>query len=227
MIATAFLIGLAGSLHCVGMCSPLVMAVSSLTKSHVANRLMYNGGRLLTYGMLGAMVGALGGIAGLTEMQNLLSTLMGMLLILFGVVGIGHFRVPFVLPAMLHISAKLKSLFNKQIQSRSRVSMILLGAINGLLPCGLTYFALSSCIILPGATEGFTFMMVFGLGTLPAMVGLPALLRALVSSKLIRVQRFTAMVMIALGCLLVVRSAYFGRGDMDASTYPSGEVVCP
>lgn len=77
MIATALLVGLAGSLHCVGMCSPLVIAVSGVSKQYWLNRILYNGGRIITYGILGAAVGAFGAVAGLTSLQTLLSATLG------------------------------------------------------------------------------------------------------------------------------------------------------
>ena len=74
---TALLIGITGSLHYAGMCSPLLMAVTNLTKSVVVNRLLYNGGRILTYAILGSLFSGAGSFLPISPYQNLLSLLFG------------------------------------------------------------------------------------------------------------------------------------------------------
>ncbi len=226
MVVSAFLIGLAGSLHCVGMCSPLAIAVSNLSRSFLLNRFLYNGGRILTYAMLGAAVGAFGAIAGFTEFQGILSVGLGILLILFGIVGVSHLQVPVITPFFRRFAGWLKVLFGRQLQSKTKASLLLMGSINGLLPCGLTYFALTYCITLPNAYAGFAFMFAFGAGTLPAMLGLPALIQLFASRTKFRIQRLSAVVMIALGALLLARSVYVYQ-DKAHGAAQSSEVVCP
>jgi sulfite exporter TauE/SafE len=201
------------------------MAVSGLSRTIWINRILYNGGRILTYGIMGALVGAFGAIAGLTGLQNILSVGLGLLLILFGVVGVSHLRIPFITPLVLIFSGRLKMLFGNQLKSKTKMSLLILGAINGLLPCGLTYFALTYCITLPNAQEGFVFMLTFGAGTLPAMLGLPSMLQAIASRTKVRIQRFSAVMMIALGALLLFRSAYFQNQNMTVTA--TSEIACP
>lgn len=226
MYLTALLIGLAGSLHCVGMCSPLALAVSGMSRSFVIARLFYNAGRILLYGILGALVGSLGAIAGLTQYQTLLSAAVGAVLVLLGIGGVSVIRIPLLTPALQRLANALKSLFAAQVKSKSIPSFVLMGAINGLLPCGLTYFALTYCVTLPDALSGFQFMLLFGAGTLPVMLGIPAVL-SLVSSRLkVSLQRVTAAVMILLGMLLLVRSVIVHPQEMPPAS-ASTEVVCP
>jgi sulfite exporter TauE/SafE len=73
---TAIVLGLAGSLHCAGMCSPLAMAVTA-KKPFVINKVVYNSGRILIYGLLGALAAAFGSLFSLTAYQSVLSFLMG------------------------------------------------------------------------------------------------------------------------------------------------------
>lgn len=220
------LIGLAGSLHCVGMCSPLALAVSGMSRSFVIARLFYNAGRILVYGLLGALVGSLGAIAGLTQYQTLLSAAVGAVLVLLGIGGVSVIRIPVLTPALQRLANALKSLFAAQVKSKSVPSFVLMGAINGLLPCGLTYFALTYCVTLPNALTGFQFMLLFGAGTLPVMLGIPAVL-SLVSSRLkVSLQRVTAAVMILLGVFLLVRSVMVHPQAMTPAS-ASTEVVCP
>jgi sulfite exporter TauE/SafE len=227
MVATALLVGLAGSLHCVGMCSPLAMAVSGISKSYLINRLLYNGGRIIMYGLLGAAVGAFGAIAGLTGWQTVISAVLGLFLILFGLSGVQAIRIPLLTPVLHRFTGWLKIRFAHQLKIKGKVSLLLLGALNGLLPCGLTYFALTYCITLPNATQGFVFMLLFGMGTLPAMLGLPSLVQSLAAKTKWRMQRLSTVVMIVLGAMLVIRSAYFYQSEMHAPSAQASEVVCP
>ena len=84
MWITALILGFAGSLHCVGMCSPLAMAVSNVTPRALLNRFIYNMGRILTYGVLGASIGSLTMILPLSKYQNLVSILLGIILLFVG-----------------------------------------------------------------------------------------------------------------------------------------------
>jgi len=226
MIWTAFLIGLAGSLHCVGMCSPLAVAVSGLSRTVIRNRMLYNTGRVLVYGLLGATVGAFGALAGLTEYQTLLSATLGLFLVLLGISGVSVIRIPLITTVLQRFTLWLKARFASSVKTITWWSLFLMGGINGLLPCGLTYFALTYCITLPDATDGFLFMVAFGVGTLPVMVGLTAVLQWLTVRLKWRVQRISAVIMIALGALLLARSAYFIQ-HQSSETFQSAEVVCP
>ncbi len=73
MLITALIMGFAGSLHCAGMCSPLVMAMTSMKRGALINKLIYNSGRILTYGFFGALVSSVGAILPLSKYQNLFS----------------------------------------------------------------------------------------------------------------------------------------------------------
>src|SRR5687768_1776813 len=96
MLWTAFILGFAGSLHCMGMCSPLAMSVTSLSVNVILSRFVYNMGRIITYGILGGVVASAGLGFPLTKYQNLLSILLGLSLLVVGLAGVSMFRVPFV-----------------------------------------------------------------------------------------------------------------------------------
>jgi len=205
MWLTALLLGFAGSLHCVGMCSPLVMAVSQLRKPFIFNRLAYNIGRVLTYGILGAAVSSVGVIFPMSGFQNIFSIALGGVLVLLGIGGIGGFRIPLITDAVQRLTTTLKVLFQKFLQRRTYTSMVALGSLNGLLPCGLTYLALTYCLTLQGPIDGFNFMLLFGVGTLPVMIGLTSVLSFV--GKFIRFNsaRLTTIIFIVLGSLLIAR----------------------
>lgn len=210
-----------------GMCSPLAAAVTSLSPRVIRNKFFYNLGRIFTYGLMGACVGAFGSIAGITPYQGLLSSVLGVALLLMGIAGVSTFRLPLITRAMHVVSMRLRTLFGSLIHRTSGASLILLGAVNGLLPCGLTYLALAYCITLPNAFQGFAFMSLFGVGTLPAMIGAPVAWRFLSDKVPVSFQKTTMVVMILLGALLVFRSVSVHLPGEGHTASQVTEVTCP
>jgi len=227
MMLTAILIGFVGSLHCVGMCSPLAAAVTSVSRRVILSKLLYNFGRILTYGAMGACVGAFGSIAVITPYQGLLSAGLGVALLLMGVAGVSSFRVPLLTRTMNLAAMRLRTMFTTLVKRKGGVSLVLLGCVNGLLPCGLTYLALAYCLSLPNAEQGFAFMTLFGLGTLPAMIGAPLVWRYLSARIPWTFQRTTMVVMILLGSLLLFRSLSMQIPSETQNLVQASEVMCP
>lgn len=207
MAVTALLLGLAGSLHCLGMCSPLMMAATSRSAQVIANRLVYNAGRILTYSVLG-MILASTGLALPLQFQNLLSVVFGVVLLFVAIFGIGKFSV--IKVSFLHAAGgKLKKIFAKLIQQKNYGARFLLGSINGLLPCGLTFLALSYCLILQGPADGFFFMLLFGAGTLPVMLGFTGVFQWIIQRLNYNVKNLTAGLLALSGILLIARVFIF------------------
>ena len=197
--------GVAGSLHCAGMCSPLAIAITSANKTALMNRILYNLGRILTYGILGAIVAGVGYSLPLTGFQNALSLLLGLSLILMAVLGYKGNRIPFVTIALSRFSNGLKKIFSRFIQHKKPGALLLMGAINGLLPCGLTFLALSVCLSLAAPIDGFMYMLLFGVGTLPVMLGFVSV-AGLVTRKLQwDIRTITAGMLVLSGVLLIAR----------------------
>ncbi len=227
MLTTAFILGLAGSLHCAGMCSPLAFALTGMRKSAWANRMIYNSGRIFTYGFLGAIVSALGVALPLEKFQSVLSIGMGVILILVGLVGVRAVNIPILTTALNRLSIVLKNRFSNLIQKKSSSSIIFLGVLNGLLPCGLTLIALTTCLILPDSRDGFYFMLVFGAGTLPVMVGFLSLVQFLINRFKFSFRRVNTIMLIAAGTLLIARVIYFEHSIPKLNASDQGIVVCP
>jgi sulfite exporter TauE/SafE len=205
MFWTALVLGFAGSLHCVGMCSPLAMAVTNMSPQVMLSRILYNGGRILTYGLLGGIVASVGLGFPLTHYQNLLSILLGISLVVIGFSGVTSIRIPFVTDALRKLSSLVKKLFSKYIQKKTRTSTFILGSLNGILPCGLSFLALTYCLTLGGPADGFVFMTAFGLGTLPAMLGFTSFFYWITRRFKFSITRLTTGMLILSGLLLIGR----------------------
>jgi sulfite exporter TauE/SafE len=205
MILIALFMGLAGSLHCVGMCSPLMMTVTGFKASAFLNRVVYNSGRILMYGMMGLSVGSAGALLPLSNYQNYLSIALGAALLVFAWRGSANIKVPLVSKLLQTINLKFKTLFGHFIQRKTIKSVFVLGILNGLLPCGLTFVALSYTIALGNPLDAFYFMLLFGVGTLPAMLGFTSLSLIFIKKYHFDVKPVFKTLVIISGFILIAR----------------------
>ncbi|MGV3772656.1 MAG: sulfite exporter TauE/SafE family protein [Verrucomicrobiales bacterium] len=193
MLFAAFFMGLVGSLHCAVMCGPLVMAVPVVGQSRmqiVASRMVYHLGRIALYTILGALFGLIGKSLLLAGFQQWLSIFVGVAMLAFLVLGAVGMKSP-----MWKTSIWLKSLFENFIHRRSYLALFVLGAANGLLPCGLVYMAGTASIAAGGPLHSALYMICFGLGTLPMLLGMAFSSVSLM--KLLAGLRFKAAIPIA------------------------------
>ena len=157
--------GLVGSLHCVGMCGPLFMALHSGASSRRNGNygpVFYHGGRIAMYMVLGITLGLLGQGFSIWGWQRVLSISMGIAIILL------QFS-PHVFKVQGFKANKVfKQAFNLHQRQASYGTTWLMGMANGLLPCGLVYIALATALVQPNLMGSVGFMLMFGLGTLPA-----------------------------------------------------------
>jgi uncharacterized protein len=225
MFLAAFIMGIAGSLHCAGMCSPLAFAVFNLKSPAITNRLLYNLGRISMYGVLGAITAAIGYILPLSKFQNLLSVILGLGLIIMAVVGMTGIRIPLLSNVLIRFSGFLKTTFSKYISYKSSGAILLLGALNGLLPCGLTFLALSFCIALTTPVQGFVCMFVFGLGTLPVMLGIVSIMDIVKNKMKWNIHRVTTALMMLSGILLILRIFFIHLPDGHAHDLDLVDIV--
>jgi sulfite exporter TauE/SafE len=174
LIWTAFLLGLVGSLHCAVMCGPLVLAVSRTRLSSLpatASQLVYHAGRIATYCTLGALFGAVGKTFALAGFQRGLSIFAGAAIL----IGLMLSSRATLKTPVANLVLKLKTAFARLLQKRTASSQFALGAINGLLPCGLVYIAAASAATTLTPELGAMHMAAFGLGTLPMLLGISVL----------------------------------------------------
>ncbi|HEX8040859.1 MAG TPA: sulfite exporter TauE/SafE family protein, partial [Chryseosolibacter sp.] len=125
MWSTAIIIGFAGSLHCVGMCSPLVMAVTHARPAALLNRILYNAGRIAVYGCMGAIISGAGAMVPTHGLQDLFSVALGVILLLAGIGAIRRIDVPLISAPLQHLSVFLKGLFRRYLKEKNRRSMLL------------------------------------------------------------------------------------------------------
>ena len=206
---TAWLLGLVGSAHCAGMCGPLALALPPAGDTRVrfvAGRLAYNFGRILTYAGLGAVFGLLGQALAVAGLQRWLSLVAGVL-ILSGVLATRRFTVS--LPVTVLVT-KLKTRLGSLLRRRAVGSMFGVGLLNGLLPCGLVYFACAGATATGRTATGVLYMLAFGLGTLPMMLAFSLAGQKVQLLLRFRLQRLVPVSLAIVGALLLVRGLALG-----------------
>ncbi|MEJ1237034.1 sulfite exporter TauE/SafE family protein [Chryseolinea sp. T2] len=220
MYWTALIMGLAGSLHCAGMCSPLVLAATGNGKA-MRSRLIYNSGRIMMYGILGAIMGAAGSWLPFDQFRNGFTIIVGLILIVLAIAGTA-LKIPFAQHLLSKALTYFKRVFASTLKERSTRSTFLLGFLNGMLPCGLTFAALMVALTF-GAWQSSVFMIVFGIGTLPVMVGLTSGLNYLIRRFNFSLPRMVSVLLFVSGCLMITRG--FVHHEPHAVTSHKHELV--
>jgi hypothetical protein len=235
-IFASFIVGLTGSLHCLGMCGPLVIAWSlryrsaspagsgsagiPLFSGAFLHHLAFHAGRIATYGALGAIVAGIFSSfevhrfsmqyrAGFAAASGIV--LIGMGLVIFGALPLPLFITRLLSPQASVLGRKLAELTT----SGKPGSKIGLGLLMGLLPCGLTWAMLVAAASTLSPARGLAMMASFGLGTIPALLaaGMSASL-ASVRTRLFG-ERTAAIFIVIMGASMAVRGMWviLGFGD--------------
>ena len=171
-LISALLIGIAGSLHCVGMCGPLMLSnvlIHENLKESIIRWNFYHLGRILIYAMWGFLFGSIGISIKWFGMQQNISVALG-LGILSTLLLIKIFpTVEIKLQKLIPFTILSKKFYSKKNSSTIK-SAFVGGLLNGILPCGLVYVALAGATAMQNPIKGSIFMVMFGIGTLPMLI---------------------------------------------------------
>lgn len=222
----AFFIGLFGSVHCIGMCGPLAFSIPSFHAQWwrvVLDKVIYNMGRLLSYTLLGFLIGLLGRQLWLLGMQQGVSILSGLL-----IMGAGFSRILKLRFVQSRRLTKVLQPLNKLIAYalQHQAGHLIVGILNGFLPCGFVYIALVGAVNTgtPAASAGYMFW--FGFGTFPLM------LAATVSSGFVgpvirrRINKGIPYLMVCLGIWFTLRGLALDIPYLSPAKQASGVAVC-
>lgn len=167
---TAIAMGLAGSLHCLGMCAPLQLALPYNNPGVWPLKfLAYQSGRILTYGILGAFIGTIGQTIVSVGFQQALSVFSGLLILVIVLYGkkLYTFNTKGIFGSLYNsLKIKMANLLSGKLNT---VKLFSLGTLNGLLPCGMVYLAIAASFSTGSVQGAFMYMLLFGLGTWPAL----------------------------------------------------------
>lgn len=208
----AISIGLVSSFHCLGMCGPIAFALP-LNRNSISTQLLggfvYNMGRLVTYGTLGLAFGLIGKSLVMAGAQRFLSIAAGVFMILSvllpkisAAANMDAFTFKYI--------GKLKSAFGQLFKKSSFQSLFLIGVLNGLLPCAMVYIALAGAIAEGDMTGGMTFMIFFGIGTLPMMYSATVLGSFVTVKFRNKLQKAIPYMVFIIGVLFILRGMNLG-----------------
>ena len=213
LIVSAIGLGFASGFHCIGMCGPIALSMG-LTKKQATNyylqNLTYQFGRIFTYSFLGAILGIVGEGFEMAGIQKYLTIAVGMLLIIMAVFSFGGKDFASKIPFFSKFLFKVKSNLGRLLQKADYRSRFTTGILNGFLPCGMVYMALTASLASGGIWQGALYMALFGLGTLPFMFTVVLLGNLMNQTFRIKILKMIPVVMIILGGLFIVRGLELG-----------------
>lgn len=204
--------GLAGSLHCMGMCGPIAMALPLQEKNpwgKLLGSFLYNSGRITTYAGFGIIFGLIGRSFAWFGWQQKISISLGVIILLFLVIP-KLFPNKSLHPKIQQIMAGIRQKLSFYLFKGNPASLFATGLLNGLLPCGLVYMALAGATITGEAFKGALFMLFFGLGTLPAMF-FTAIFGSWIKQPVrARIRKWYPALMFIMATLLILRGLNLG-----------------
>ena len=208
MLWSAFILGLLGSFHCVGMCGPIAfMLPVDRTNSFrkITQIFTYHFGRLLAYSIIGLFFGLVGKSLYIFGFQQQLSIAIGVLMIIVVLIPVPAFnRYNFSKP-VYNIISKVKSSLGKALKKKTADTFLTIGFLNGFLPCGLVYMAVFASLAMQSTTQGSLYMILFGLGTIPLMTTAIYIGKFLNIKAKQRIQKAIPVFVIIIGLLFIIR----------------------
>jgi len=208
MLYTAFIFGLISSFHCVGMCGPIAMMLPvdrTNEAKKVTQIITYHIGKLTAYGLLGLIFGLLGKSFYLAGLQQQMSIILGILMIVVAVVPEKVFaKYNFSKPVYRSI-IKIKSSLGQHFKNKSYKSLFTIGLLNGFLPCGMVYVAIFGAIAMQSLSLGILYMILFGIGTIPLLTAVVYLSNILSLSFRKTIQNMIPLVAVVIGMLFIIR----------------------
>jgi sulfite exporter TauE/SafE len=213
MLWSAFILGLLGSFHCVGMCGPIAFMLpvdrtNSLNK--ISQISTYHIGRLLAYSLIGLFFGLVGRSLYIFGIQQQLSIVIGAIMILVVLIPTKTFNKFNLSKPIYNIISKVKSNLGKALKKKTADTFLTIGFLNGFLPCGLVYMAVFASLAMQSASIGSLYMVLFGLGTIPLMTAAIYLGKFLNTSIKLRIQKAIPIFVVIIGLLFIIRGLGLG-----------------
>lgn len=207
---SGIIIGLAASLHCVGMCGPIALALPLNRSSSGAKwfgLIQYGVGKTLAYTILGLLIAMLGAGIQLLNWMQTLSIVLGLITIAYGLMKI--FKISFSI-GKFSGSLKLSGIMGRFFRSRSPFRLFLIGFANGFLPCGMVILALTNALVIGSPINSVLAMVGFGIGTLPALFAVNILGNQFASLFKNKLAGFIPYYIVLMGAFIVIRGMNLG-----------------
>lgn len=213
MLLSGFIFGLLGSFHCVGMCGPVAFLLpvdrkNSLRKAGQVS--LYHFGRILSYALIGLIFGLLGESFGLFGLQQQLSMLVGILMILIMILPYKKFSQLNGSGPIFKLVSNVKSMLGQNLKKKKTSTFLSVGILNGFLPCGMVYMAVFGAVATANALQGSLYMALFGLGTVPLMTAAVYVGNFLNSEVRQKIRKAIPVFVVIIGVLFIIRGMGLG-----------------
>ena len=219
-LATGFSVGFG---HCIGMCGPIVVSLSLNLKGRnlYLPHLLYNAGRVVTYSLLGGLMGATGSFSmvasNMAGIQQGALVFAGLVIIIMALAMNGWLPLGKIFGDHYNPQSFLVRGFQKFSRTGSVAAYLPLGLLLGLLPCGPVYTALiaaagagmQTATTLEGVTKGMGVMFCFGIGTVPTLFLIAKLVDMGWLKKRQVIYRFGTVLMIVVGVYFIYQGLVF------------------
>lgn len=220
--------GLFGSIHCVAMCGPLVLAFTADGGKQpwrvLFHTVLYHVGRVVMYGVLGLAVGAIGYLVDIKSWQQGITLITGGLLVGMGLFALFGSRVDRLARFQQRFATPLTRWIGYWLYRPG--GHFVVGMLNGLLPCGMVYMALAAALNADSLQGSGLFMLSFGMGTWPAMLTV-ALISSFAKTRIkINFAFWLPVISIVIGCWFLLRGANLDIPYLSPLIYPEGAIVC-
>lgn len=228
VLGIGFLMGLIGSVHCIGMCGPLTMALPFSKQKNIFKYLamaLYHIGKILSYASLGLIVGLFGKQLFVIDTQQSISIIIGVLMLIY-VIWVYLVKLNTRFNPLQFIQEPVLKALSSLFKNKHVAIFIVLGFLNGLLPCGMVYLALGSAMSTGNAMNAAIFMGFFGLGTMPALL-MVALGGQMVSFEWRRkLQSALPVFIFGMGLMLILRGMNLGIPIFSPHVESNNVVTC-
>jgi sulfite exporter TauE/SafE len=211
ILITAFLLGLMGSLHCVGMCGPIALSLPLRGKSigqKIWGSSLWSLGRIVTYSFMGALFGLIGAGFKFLGYQQIISIAIGVLMILSVILPTLFKKI--TVGNSLSIFNPVRKGMQRLFQEKNNRALFLIGIFNGLLPCGLVYLAIAGAIGTADLLLSVAYMALFGLGTLPMLLVISMLGNIVSQTIRKQINKVVPLVVILIGIIFILRGLSLG-----------------
>lgn len=212
-IISALSLGLMGSMHCIGMCGPIALVIPlnrNSTFTMMGGALSYNLGRVLTYALLGLLFGLIGKSFVLGGFQRSVSIAIGVFIIISAILPGLVTRYFNVIPIIAKGTNAVKNTLSALLKRKTLFSLLIIGILNGLLPCGLVYVALAGAIVSGSMINGAIYMAAFGIATIPVMFAIPMLGKFISDTFRKKMMKVFPYILILFGVLFILRGLNLG-----------------
>lgn len=227
---SAISLGFISSFHCVGMCGPIAISLPVKylpQRKKFAGIVLYNTGRIFSYALLGLISGFIGRQIFIKGFAGIFSITLGIIIIIAAI--IFYFNNKYLKIVFIEkLTVVLQRIIATNIQKKQLGGMFLIGAANGLLPCGMVYFAAAAALAAGNIWHGTLFMLLFGLGTMPLMMAVSNFGYLISITLRNTVKKIIPYFLLLMGTLLILRGMGVGIPYISpAAHHASNAMSCP